>query len=377
LAPPTARPRVIDADGHVEEDLAWIVDRLPDRLKPLAPRFERNEDGKIVNLVEGRPWRPTYKLPRGSKTHVAAGGVPRTGGRDPVERVRVLDEEGIDAAVLFPSLGLMYGLYEDPEAAAALCAANNDWLADYCATDPRRLIGVALLPQQDPQRAVVELERCVEQHDFVGGVIRPNRIAGLTVDDPAFEPLWSAAAALDVPIVLHEAYFGGIDTVGEDRQRTYAGAHVISHPLEQMSAMVALCVAGVLERHPNLRLGFFEAGCGWAPFWAERIEEHFELAPDDFAGGDPHGTLNTRTWVTFEVDERSLPATLELGWENNVCYASDYPHYDALYPGSVAGVRERRLPVEIERKVLGDNAVRFYGARLAERLEAEVMLEQG
>jgi predicted TIM-barrel fold metal-dependent hydrolase len=363
---------VIDADGHVEEDLAWIVERMPDDLKPLAPRFERDANGKIVNLIEGKPWRPTYKLPRGSKTHVAAGGVPRTGGRDPVERLRVLDEEGIDAAVLFPSLGLMYGLYEDPAPAAALCTGNNDWLADYCATDPSRLIGVALLPQQDPQRAVAELTRCVEQHRFVGGVMRPNRIGGLTVDDPAFEPLWAAAADLDVPIVLHEAYFGGIDTVGEDRQRTYAGAHVISHPLEQMSAMVALCVAGVLERHPNLRIGFFEAGCGWAPYWSERIEEHFELAPDDFAGGDPHGTLNTRTWLTFEVDERSLPSVLALGLEDNVCYASDYPHYDAVYPGSVAAVREHGLAADVERKILGANALGFYGPRLAALVERQM-----
>jgi predicted TIM-barrel fold metal-dependent hydrolase len=355
---------VIDADGHVEEDLAWIVEHIDPSLRSLAPRFERDADGKLVNLIEGKPWRPTFKLPRGSSTHTSAGGVERTGGRDPVERLRALDEEGIDAAVLFPSLGLMYGLYEDPKPAAALCAANNDWLASYCATDPRRLVGVALLPQQDPSLAVSELERCVEQHGFVGGVIRPNRIAGRTVDDESFEPLWAAAAALDAPIVLHEAYFGGIDTVGEDRQRTYAGAHVISHPFEQMSAMLAVCVAGVLDRHPALRLGFFEAGCGWAPYWVERIEEHYELAPTDFAGGDPHGVLPTRTWLTFEVDERTLPVALDLGWEDNVCFASDYPHFDAVYPGAVDAVRAHGLDPVKERKVLGDNALAFYGERL-------------
>lgn len=355
---------IIDADGHVEEDLAWIVERLDPKLQPLAPRFERDADGNPVTLIEGKPWRPTFKLPRGSKTHTSAGGVERTGGRDSVERLAVLDAEGIDAAVLFPSLGLMYGLYEDPVPAAALCAGNNDWLAEYCSPDPHRLVGVALLPQQDPALAVAELEHCVEKHGFVGGVIRPNRIAGLTVDDPAYEPLWEAAAALDVPIVLHEAYFGGIDTVGEDRQRTYAGAHVISHPFEQMTAMLSLCIAGVLQRHPNLRLGFFEAGCGWAPFWVERIEEHFELAPSDFVGGDPHDLLNTRTWLTFEVEERTLPLALELGWANNVCFASDYPHFDAVYPGAVDAVRAHGLDPKLERRVLADNALNFYGDRL-------------
>jgi predicted TIM-barrel fold metal-dependent hydrolase len=139
---------------------------------------------------------------------------------------------------------------------------------------------------------------------------------------------------------------------------------VISHPFEQMSAMLSLCVAGVFKRHPTLRIGFFEAGCGWAPYWVERIEEHFELAPADFAGGDPHGTLNHRTWLTFEVEERTLPMALELGWADNVCFASDYPHFDAVYPGAVEAVKAHALEPDLERKVLADNALAFYGERL-------------
>ena len=360
---------VIDADGHVEEDLAAIVAALPASLRDLAPRFERDTDGRIVNLIEGKPWRPTYKQPRGSKTHVSAGGEVRLGGRDPVERIRVLNSEGIDAAVLYPSLGLMFGLYDDAATAAALCAASNDWLATYCATSPARLIGVALLPQQDPDLATAELERCVARHGFVGGVMRPNRVAGRTVDDPAYDKLWRAAAELDVPIVMHEAYLGGgIDTVGEDRMSSYAGGHVISHAFEQMTAMLVLTLAGVLQRHPLLRLGFFEAGCGWAPYWTERIEEHHELAPADFVGGDPHGLLPSRTWLTFEVEERTLPMVCDLGWADNLCFASDYPHYDAVFPGAVKTVRERGLDPELERKLLADNALRFYGDGLARLL---------
>ena len=100
-----------------------------------------------------------------------------------------------------------------------------------------------------------------------------------------------------------------------------------------------------------LRLGFFEAGCGWAPFWVDRIEEHFELAPTDFAGGDPHGTLTARTWLTFEVEERTLVSALDLGWEDHVCFASDYPHFDAVFPGAVAAVRAHTLGPAREREL--------------------------
>lgn len=364
------RPPVIDADGHVEEDLAWIAAALDPSVRPLAPRFERAADGSLVNLIEGRPWKPTFPFPKGSKTHTSAGGAERTGGRDARARLDVLDDEGIDCAVLYPSLGLMYGLYDDPTAAAALCRANNDWLAEYCTADPRRLVGVALLPQQGPDLAAAELERCVEHHGFVAGVMRPNRIAGVAVDDPAYDAVWSAAAALDVPVVLHEAYIGGdIDTVGHDRVRSYAGAHVISHPLEQMMAMLGLVLAGVFERYPDLRIGFFEAGCTWVPYWAGRIEEHYELAPGDFAGGDPHGVLPTRAWMTFEVDEVLLPAVAEAGWAEQLCWASDYPHFDAIFPGAVKAVRELGLDPDLERRLLGENALSFYGERLRRLVE--------
>src|SRR5205807_10267970 len=118
---------------------------------------------------------------------------------------------------------------------------------------------------QDAVVAVKDLLRAVGLRGFVTGVIRPNRIGGRTVGDPYFEPLWEAAEALDVPIVLHQAYEGGtVDTVGHDRVRSYTAGHVISHPFEQMTAIVGLLLAGVVERHPRLRLGFFKAGSSWA-----------------------------------------------------------------------------------------------------------------
>ncbi|HLN17064.1 MAG TPA: amidohydrolase family protein [Acidimicrobiales bacterium] len=358
-------PLVIDADGHVEEDLAELVGRLPALLQDSAMSFVAEAGGHVTYRIEGRLWRSKYPFPGGLDNHRSAGGERREGGRDPKVRLAVLEEEGIDAAVLYPSVGMMFGLLENPDVAAALCRSYNDWLAEYCATDNRRLIGVALLPQHTPALAAAELERTVGEYGFVGGVMRPNRIAGVSVDDSGFDALWTTAQELDVPVGLHEAYLSGIDTVGIDRMPSYAGCHIVSHVFEQMTAMVVLTLAGVFERFPKLRLGFLEAGCGWAPTWVDRIEEHFELAASDYAGGDPKGVINTRSWLTFEVEEPALAATLELGWADNVMFASDYPHHDAVYPGAVKSVRERGLPPEVEQKILGENALRFYGPRLA------------
>jgi uncharacterized protein len=360
---------VIDADGHVEENLAELVGAIPATMQPGAMRFVAVAGGHVTYEIEGRLWRSKYPYPGGLQNHVSAGGERREGGRDPKVRLQVLEDEGIDAAVLYPSVGMMFGLLENPDVAAALCAAYNDWLAGYCATDPTRLIGIALLPQQDPGLAAAELERAVDRHGFVGGVIRPNKVGGRTVDHPDFDRLWETAQRLDAPVGLHEAYLSGIDTVGVDRMPSYAGCHVVSHVFEQMTGMLVTTLAGIFERFPNLRIGFLEAGCGWAPTWVDRIEEHFELAPGDFHGGDPRGTINRRSWLTFEVEEPGLEAALGLGWADNMMFASDYPHHDAVYPGAVKHVRERGLAGHLERKILGENALRFYGPRLEEILD--------
>ncbi|HMG40486.1 MAG TPA: amidohydrolase family protein [Acidimicrobiales bacterium] len=355
---------VIDADGHVEEDLVALVRAIPEAMRDQALQFVAEADGHVTYRIEGKLWRSKYPFPGGLKNHVNAGGERREGGRDPKVRIEVMDDEGIDVAVLYPSVGMMFGLHENPDIAAALCVAYNDWLASYCATDPDRLVGVALLPQHEPRLAAAELRRSVTEHGFVAGVMRPNKIGGRTVDHPDFDVLWATAQDLDVPVGLHEAYLSGIDTVGMDRMPSYAGAHVISHVFEQMTGMLVVTLAGIFERFPQLRMGFLEAGCGWAPTWVDRIEEHYELSPDDFPGGDPKGVINSRSWLTFEIEEPGLAAALDLGWADNVMFASDYPHHDAVYPGAIKEVRERGLPEDQERKVLGDNALGYYGPRL-------------
>ncbi|HZQ57002.1 MAG TPA: amidohydrolase family protein [Acidimicrobiales bacterium] len=367
----TGETLVIDADGHVEEDLQRLVAAVPDGLRDVAADLVRPTDEHGMRTIEGRPWGPKYPFPFGENNHLAAGGVRQEGGRDPRVRIEVLDNEGIDAAVLYPSSGQLFFLFERADVAAALCRAYNDWLAEYCSFAPDRLIGVALLPQHDPELAAAELERAVGAYGFVGGVVRPNKINGRTVDDPAFDVLWATAQRLDVPVGFHEAYIPGIDTVGIDRMSSYAGCHVASHVFEQMTAMLVTTLAGIQDRFPGLRLGFLEAGCGWAPTWLDRIEEHYELSPADYRGGDPRGKVNRRTWLTFEIEEPGLEAACELGWAGNIMFASDYPHFDAVYPGAVKDVRDRRrgLAPDVLAGLLGGNALGFYGPRL-ERLVA-------
>lgn len=105
---------VIDADGHVEETLPELVDAIPSAMRDSAMQFVAEAGGYVTYRIEGRLWRSKYPFPGGLQNHVSAGGVRREGGRDPKVRLRVLDDEGIDAAVLYPSVGLMFGAVGAP-----------------------------------------------------------------------------------------------------------------------------------------------------------------------------------------------------------------------------------------------------------------------
>src|SRR4030095_4559438 len=141
---------VIEPDGHVEENLAELVGAIPEAMQPHAMRFVSVAGGHVTYEIEGGLWRSKYPYPGGLQNHVSAGGERREGGRDPKVRSQVLEDEGIDAAVLYPSMGMMFGLLENPDIAAALCAAYNDWLAGYRDTDPARPVRGALPPHKQP-----------------------------------------------------------------------------------------------------------------------------------------------------------------------------------------------------------------------------------
>ena len=286
------------------------------------------------------------------------------GGSDPVARLRDMDSEGIDQAVLYPTIGLYFSVLEDPAAAVALATAYNDWLAGYCAADPRRLFGAAMLPLQDPAAAARELRRAVAELGLVAGFVRPNPCLGRSLSDPAYDVLWDAAEELEVPIGIHEGSSVTIPTLGADRPFNPLLLHAVSHSFEAMLACAQLIAFGTLEHHPGLRLVFLESSGGWAPFWLERLDEQAE----SFGGFCPDMVLRPSEYfarqcaISFEVDEHTLPALVPFVGEDRIVWGSDYPHHDATFPGAVEAVRATvaPCPTAVQVRVLGLNARRLY-----------------
>jgi predicted TIM-barrel fold metal-dependent hydrolase len=363
---------VVDADGHVNEGDVDISARLPEPWRSQGPVSLRDNQGYPRILLEGRIWG-TAQGPgpsvTGPFTDKARKGRP--GMIDPVQRLKDMDAEGIDVAVLFGTQialtvnGLMSG-----ELSAALCHAVNEWLLEYCSADTKRLRAVGLIPCQAPEAAVKELE-WVAKRGAVSAML-PTNVYGRNLGEPFFSPIYEAAEKIGLTLSVHpqtghEGVPGvsGVMAAGTPRFFKYAYVHMTAFPFELMIAMMHMIGEGVFDRFPRLRVGFMEGGAGWLPFWMERMDEHVEkLAPQmpNLRRRPSEIIRSEQIVLTCESEESGLDRVLEAAGEGMVLYASDYCHWDCNFPDSVKDICEARdLTLAQRERILGRNAVEFFG----------------
>jgi len=362
--------RVVDSDGHLLEP-ADVFDGVDPRYLEQAPRILRDERGRQGFSFFGRP--PFTNGPFGPGDAVTPQGLREPkglswdqatpGGFDPHARIRDMDADGIDAAVLFPTLGLFLSMVPQAEASAAIARALNDHAAEYARPYPDRLFCVGVVPLKDVVGAVAELQR-VAAMGFVGIVVRPNPdpTTQRRIDDSAYEPLWSAAEEAGMVVAIHEGVNPFIPFAGIDRCQTMYDWHCVSHPFEQMLAMLTLGRAGVFERHPNLRVGFMESNCGWLPYWLERLDSNWRQLPWQAPEikRPPSEYFQRQCAITCEADEEAVGAVADLVGDDRIMWASDYPHYDSE-PGAAAEMFARdELSDERKTRIMATNADRFF-----------------
>jgi predicted TIM-barrel fold metal-dependent hydrolase len=355
--------RVIDADAHVNEDLlAWtdLASRHPGWLAA------GESAGKLVALIEGKLYPrqdgPGCGVPVDASTNPACAA----GATDVDARLADMDAEGIDVQVLFGGLIIGVTGYSDAGFALDLCQAYNDWLlAKVCAHSPDRLKGVASVPLQDVARSVGEVERAASLGAVA--VTIPPVVGDVNLDDASLQPFFEAAAALDLAVAIHSAPGMNLPLPGADRFANYAMVHAVSFPVDQMVAFTALALGGVLDRFPELRVAFLESGVGWVPYFVHRLHEHHEklphLVPD--CRTDPRELVaRGQCYFSFEAEESLLATYVEHLGDSSLVYASDYPHWDSDFPGTVDEVRRQAsaqgLSDESLARILGANAARLY-----------------
>ena len=268
-------------------------------------------------------------------------------GYDAVAQVMGMEMEGVDIAVLFPTMGL--GLIGrdglDPLLSEALCQAYNNWIHDFCQHSPDQLKFAAMLPFHDVTLACRELRRCVSELGAVGSFIRPNLVNGRYWHSNYWDPLYSLHEELNVTWGFHEgtgAWYSHMNALyGENRFYR----HVASHWIEMQQALIAQIIGGVFEFHPNLRVGFLEAQNSWVPGVLSRIEWDYPQYRETHApylSLTPKEYFQRNCWAAVEGSEPEIEATASFIGADRMCISTDYPHFDSNFPNVssnlVAGV---------------------------------------
>jgi uncharacterized protein len=390
--------RFVDSDGHVLEH--------PDGMLEYAPAAYRDRIWHIETDGDGRQWC-IYGDSRVSANGLSLAGTAglsleereraqrgelkytevRPAAYDARARLADMDTDHIDLSVVYPTMLLGIAGLADVEFADAQCRAYNDWLADHVAEADGRLYGVAIVPQQDLERATAEIRRVAGTPGIVGVMLRPNPTEDWKpLNHEVYDPLWEAASDAGLPIGLHPFLMadlpgaclglrlnhlrtsalpvdGGVAGTIDNVYFTQA----ISNPFDMMSSMAFLLAGGVCERFPDLKIVFLEANGGWIVPWLERLDHHYEIFQWDVPDlrQEPSAYFRRQCWISFDPDESALAfsANSPLVGAERIVWASDYPHPDAKFPGVTDELTEamEELTPEQQARIAGENCRALYG----------------
>ena len=352
----------VDADGHVNESghLGEYIDPAHKDVLDLFPGFVR----KLAEPPEGfaplSTWAPDVL------SHLGLAG-----GHDAAARLVDMDREGIDAAVLYPTLLLEWR--EDPAKFNALCRAYNDWLRDYCAVDNARLFGVGAVPLQDVTLAIAEMERSVQELGFKAIFVRPAPYIGTKkLHDPVYDPFWDAAQALGCPVGVHPYPMADMNntvrllSLDDDSYGMPSEGLTLrqglGNAMDMMMATGWFCAGGICERFPQLKVVILEGSGGWMPTMLERFDHQQKVFGNPYQQTPPSEVFKRQCWVSFDPDECALAFAAGVLGAERVMWASDYPHPDAKIVGLIDELNEatESLDPETRRLVHGANAAEFY-----------------
>ena len=328
---------LFSADSHVVEVEACYAEIDP-KFKSLRPQAKEDPKQGAIMVVPGMDFTiPSGMLSRAglryedwakpqpwNKIHPAA--------YDPKARLAVQDEESVAGEVIYPSAGMVLCLHKDVAYRKACFEAYNRWLAEFCATAPKRLIGIAMVALPSPEEGVRELKEVARQG--FRGVMFCGDPAFEDYDHPSYAPIWETAIELGLPISFH--ILTGKDSYG----MAVRGPKVIQQIVTvrgNQNIIMMMVLGGVFERHPALEVVMVENDAGWLPHFCFRLDHAWERHRWSLETGSisrkPSEFVNENVYTTFQDDSsvRWVIGALNL---DHVMWATDFPHGDGTYPNS-------------------------------------------
>jgi predicted TIM-barrel fold metal-dependent hydrolase len=364
MTEPTPSNRIISGDSHVMEPLDLWTKTLHARFGEATPRLIpefRGVPGKFFYIG-----REVLRLERIDDEAKASGFA--AAGFDPAVRVAFQEAAGIAAEVMYPTQGmvLLRSCREDVLKAAA--RVYNDWLIDFAAHAPARLIAIGLVPMHDVGFAVAELERIAARG--VKGVL-------INMDMPAWYPpyrdrvydrFWAAAEALAIPVTLHSAS-GQIFSPFHyhDRKDQESAPKAMLAVFAEAANVVAneFVFGGIFDRFERLQIVLSEFELSWMPPWMWRLDQ----MQSSFGHRMPIPKLKRRAseyvkdrlWHCMIDDPLAAQALAALRTDR-ILWGSDFPHVRSIGVDakSVVGALLQELPPAARGGIVAENTAALY-----------------
>ncbi|HUP73700.1 MAG TPA: amidohydrolase family protein [Acidimicrobiales bacterium] len=392
-------PRIVSVDDHVIEPAHLFERWLPSRYRKRGPQNQRKGIAKTT-LHGGSDYRFEFSddapmadmwvyedLISPLRKNIASAGFPREemsltsltydeirpGCFDPVERLKDMDINWVEASLCFPTFprfcGQTFNEAKDKEVALACVRAYNDWMVEeWCGDSGGRLIPLIIIPLWDVQLAVQEIERNAARGvRAVTFSELPAKLGLPSIHTGYWDPFFAACADLGVVVNMHIGSSSAMATASPD------APPAVQITLSFNYALVSMCdylFSGLFVRFPKLKVAYSEGQMGWIPFVLQRADdvwhEHRGWAGVADALPEPPSTyFFSSVYACFFRDAFGIEVIERIG-PDNITFETDYPHTDTTWPDTKKIATEMLLgvPDEIVYKLLRGNAITMLGLDL-------------
>jgi predicted TIM-barrel fold metal-dependent hydrolase len=358
------RYRLISADSHVNEPPDLWTKRVPANWQDRAPKIKSFDEGDAW-IIEG----VTDPINFGMN---ACAGLPpeemkgwakfediRKGGWDPAARLQEMDEDGVDAEVLYPTPRLSGAIFanKDADYHHTMVRAYNDWISEYASYAPERFGGLAIVPNRGPEEAVAEVTRALDLPGIRSVVMGAYPNGTLDIE-PEDDKLWGLLAERNITLNIHVSLTQSMPAAHRAKLPGYGRFY------DAPNRMIDMVFSGVFDRFPELNVVFAEVDFGWVPYVKEQIDNNYQrLEPVSKFGlqGLPSEYIEKHFHFGYMTDTFGLRTLPWVGAER-VLWSNDYPHISADWPYSWRTIQSSMSGVTPEERqlILAGNAQRLY-----------------